>query len=120
MLFEGPVLFPLVGFVAGNRTLGCFLGSFLLANEANEHHFKSGGRSAWSCFVALLFQSPGPTGAEPWCLNVALHFDYPVVNGLFVFLPVLSCFYGGYVLLLCYTSRHTIVYATVPFSRQYL
>ncbi len=81
MLFEGPVLFPLVGFVAGNRTLGCFLGSFLLANEANEHHFKSGERSAWSCFVALLFQSPGPMGAEPWCLNVALQFDYPVVNG---------------------------------------
>lgn len=44
--FEGPVLFPIVVFVAGEQefssTRGYFLGFSLLPNEVNKHHFNSG------------------------------------------------------------------------------
>ncbi len=60
--FEGLVLFPLVVSVASEQefssALGCFLGSFLLPNEVNEHHLNSGEQSAWIC-LSFVFQSPG-------------------------------------------------------------
>ncbi len=73
-----------------SSALGCFLGSFLLANEANEHQFNTGERSARVLFFALLFQSPGPAGDEPWCIDITLPFDCPVVVNSCLFC-CLSC-----------------------------
>ena len=75
MFFEGPVLFPFVVFVAGEQdfssALGCFLGSFLLPNGINEHHFNPGEQSAWLLFSLCVFQSPGCNQLGPGAL--ALH-----------------------------------------------
>ncbi len=103
MLFLLTII-PLTVIVAGDRSslqpFGRFLGSFLLTNE---HLFNTRERSAWTCYFCLCwFQSPGPEEGEPWCIDLALSFDYPVVNGcLFVVCLVLFAWGLCIAALLC-------------------
>ena len=73
--------FSTCGFCSRQQVPWLFPWVFSSGQRGQRTSFQIGRTICVELFCCFVVSVTRPNGAEPWCLNVALQFDYPVVNG---------------------------------------